>query len=83
MSNVELQSLQTQVGFNATYIGERERIRLMNRLSGQLTWDTQPKQISILELPLAEPRTWWDYVVESEQIFRSAFWRGVELVKYL
>jgi hypothetical protein len=83
MSNVDLQSLQTQVGFNATYIGERERIRLMNRLSGQLTWDTQPKQISILELPLAEPRTWWDYVVESEQIFRSAFWRGIELVNYL
>jgi len=83
MSNVELQSLQTQVGFNATYIGERERIRLMNRLSGQLKWDVQPKQVSILELPLAEPRTWWDYVVESEQIFRSAFWRGVELVKYL
>lgn len=83
MSNVELQSLQTQVGFNATYIGERERIRLMNRLSGQLKWDTQPKQVSILELPLAEPRTWWDYVVESEQIFRSAYWRGAELVKYL
>jgi len=83
MSNVELQSLQTQVGFNATYIGERERIRLMNRLSGQLKWDTQPRPVSILELPLAEPRTWWDYVVESEQIFRSAYWRGVELVKYL
>ena len=83
MSNVELQSLQTQVGFNATYIAERERIRLMNRLSGQLKWDTQPKPISILELPLAEPRTWWDYVVESEQIFRSAYWRGAELVKYL
>jgi len=83
MSNVELQSLQTQVAFNATYIGERERIRLMNRLSGQLKGDTQPKQVSILELPLAEPRTWWDYVVESEQIFRSAYWRGVELVEYL
>lgn len=83
LSNVELQSLQTQVGFNATYIGERERIRLMNRLSGQLKWDTQPRRVSILELPLAEPRTWWDYVVESEQIFRSAYWRGIELVKYL
>jgi PAS domain-containing protein len=82
-SNVELQSLQTQVAFNATYIGERERIRLMNRLRGHLTWDTQPKLISILELPLCEPRTWWDYVVESEAIFRSAYWRGVELAKYL
>ena len=83
MSNVDLQSLQTQVAFNATYIGERERIRLMNRLSGQLKGDTQPKQVAILELPLAEARTWWDYVVESEQIFRSAYWRGVELVAYL
>jgi PAS domain-containing protein len=82
-SNVELQSLQTQVAFNATYIGERERIRLMNRLSGQLKWDTQPKPISILELPLCEPRTWWDYVVESDLIFRSAFWRGQALVNYL
>jgi hypothetical protein len=80
LSNVELQSLQTQVGFNATYIGERERIRLMNHLADRLK-DT--KQISILELPLAEARTWWDYVVESEQIFRSAYWRGVELVNYL
>lgn len=83
MSNVELQSLQTQVAFNATYIGERERIRLMNRLSGKLKGDTQPKRVSILELPLAEARTWWDYVVESEAIFRSAYWRGVELVAYL
>ena len=83
LSNVDLQSLQTQVAFNAAYIGERERIRLMNRLSGKLKGDTQPKQVSILELPLAEARTWWDYVVESEQIFRSAYWRGVELAEYL
>ena len=83
LSNVDLQSLQTQVAFNATYIGERERIRLMNRLSGKLKGDTQPRQVSILELPLAEARTWWDYVVESEQIFRSAYWRGIELVEYL
>jgi len=83
LSNVDLQSLQTQVAFNATYIGERERIRLMNRLSGKLKGDTQPRHVSILELPLAEARTWWDYVVESEQIFRSAFWRGVELAAYL
>gem|GEM_PF-6978468 len=45
--------------------------------------DSQPRRISILELPLAEARTWWDYVVESEQIFRSAYWRGVELAEYL
>jgi hypothetical protein len=83
LSNVDLQSLQTQVAFNATYIGERERIRLMNRLAGRLKDDARPRQIGILELPLAEARTWWDYVVESEQIFRSAYWRGVELVKYL
>lgn len=83
MSNVDLQSLQTQVAFNATYIGERERIRLMNRLSGKLKGDTQPKQVAILELPLAEARTWWDYVVESEAIFLSAYWRGVALVEYL
>jgi len=82
-SNVELQSLQTQVAFNATYIGERERIRLMNRLSGQFKGDTQPRPISILELPLCEPRTWWDYVVESDLIFSSAFWRGTELVNFL
>jgi hypothetical protein len=83
MSNVDLQSLQTQVAFNATYIGERERIFLINRLAGELKRDPPLKQVAILELPLAEPRTWWDYVVESEQIFRSAYWRSVELVKYL
>jgi hypothetical protein len=83
LSNVDLQSLQTQVAFNATYIGERERIRLMNRLAERFKDDTQPRQIAILELPLAEARTWWDYVVESEQIFRSAYWRAVELIKYL
>jgi len=83
ISNVDLQSLQTQVAFNATYIGERERIRLMNRLAGELKRDPQPKKVSILELPLAEARTWWDYVVESDAVFRSAYWRGVELVTYL
>lgn len=83
LSNVDLQSLQTQVAFNATYIGERERIRLMNRLSGRFKDEARTRQIAILELPLAEARTWWDYVVESEQIFRSAYWRSVELVKYL
>ncbi len=83
ISNVDLQSLQTQVAFNATYIAERERIRLINRLAGELKRDPPPKQVSILELPLAEARTWWDYVVESDAIFRSAYWRGVELVAYL
>ncbi len=76
LSWTELRDMQTEVNFNGTYIGERERIRLLNRLPGQ-------RQILIFELPLDRQRGWWDYVLEDICVFRSAFWRGLELAKSL
>ncbi len=76
LSWTELRDMQTEISFNGTYIGERERILLMNTVPGR-------HEISMLELPLDRQRGWWDYVLEDICVFRSAFWRGLDLAESL
>ena len=82
LSWVEMKDMQTEVNFNGTYFGERERIRLMNRRRKK-GHANDMKQIALLELPLNEQRGWFDYIFENEDVFTSACIRGMALANYL
>jgi hypothetical protein len=82
LSWVEMKDMQTEVNFNGTYFGERERIRLMNRRRKK-GHANDMKQIALLELPLNEQRGWFDYIFENEDVFTSACTRGMALADYL
>ncbi len=73
LSWTELRDMQTEINFNGTYFGECDRIFWMN--------ERGKRPIKILELPLDCQRGWWDYVLEDIDVFRSAYWRGLELAE--
>lgn len=86
LSWAEMQDLRTEVLFQSSYMGERERIRLTNeRLQrGQLTGTNRRyNEVTLLELPMLLRRGYFDYVLEDRQVFADAFWRGEELCTYL
>jgi hypothetical protein len=86
LSWVEMKDMQTEVSFNGGYMGERERIRMVNALADKQVPGSRGaswRRVTLLELPLNVQRGWFDYILESEDVFRDAYWRGRELCDYL
>lgn len=77
-SLIELRDMQTEVNFLGGYLGEKGQIELINHLL-ETGRPTEPPAnatyITILEVEMDRQRGWWEYVLEDEAVFNSAFHR--------
>ncbi len=71
---IGLRDLETEISFNGTYIGEKDKIELINDLlkRGKLSPDDY-HQIDLHEIELASQREFFDYVFESPIVFQEAY----------
>ena len=79
-SLTELRDMQTEVNFHGSYLGEKGQIELINQMIA--TNHPVPPQpnathIDIYEVEMDRQRGWWEYVLECEDVFNSAFHRTV------
>lgn len=70
---IGLRDLETEISFNGTYIGEKDKIELINKLlkRGKLSPDDY-HQIDLYEVELRSQRDFFDYVFESPVVFQEA-----------
>jgi hypothetical protein len=71
----ELEDLKTEIGFDGSYCGERYQIKLVNKLLGALNAADGSKYhpIDLQEIEIRQPRGYFDYLFESEQVFADAY----------
>jgi hypothetical protein len=69
-----IEDLKTKVGFNGSYAGERDKIKLINKLidDGALNGDRY-KKINLIEIEMELHRGYFDYIYESLEVFDSAY----------
>lgn len=87
VSWAEMHDLRTEVNIQGTYVGERERILLMNRFRNKIRikeeQDRQPRRIQLLELPMKRERRFFDYVLEHPAVFADSFFDGEQICTML
>ncbi|MBP1468085.1 hypothetical protein EYB53_020395 [Candidatus Chloroploca sp. M-50] len=84
-SQIGIEDLKTEVGFNGTYAGERHQIALINRLveGGDLSADKY-HQITLHEIEIAQQRGFMDYIFEKLEVFDEAYGASMSaLEKYI
>lgn len=71
----ELEDLKTEIGFDGSYCGERYQIELVNKLLDTLNKAGGSKyhHIDLQEIEIRQPRGYFDYLFESEQVFDEAY----------
>lgn len=71
----ELEDLKTEIGFDGSYCGERYQIELVNKLLNALNAAEGGKyhHIDLQEIEIRQPRGYFDYLFESEQVFADAY----------
>jgi hypothetical protein len=75
-SLTELRDMQTEVNFHGSYLGEKGHIELINQLIASNHPVPPPSgatHIDFLEVEMDRQRGWWEYVLECEDVFNSAF----------
>lgn len=73
-SQIGIEDLKTEVGFNGTYAGERHQIYLVNALVER--GDLSPEKyhhIALHEIEIAQQRGFMDYIFENADVFEEAF----------
>ncbi len=81
----EFRDLETEVGFNGAYVGERDKILLVDKLieDGVLGAVTAapgvPKyhQIKLEELEPRKPRGFFEYVFEDMELFKDGYEQAI------
>lgn len=73
-SQIGIEDLKTEVGFNGAYAGERDQICLINALveRGDLSLDRY-HPIRLHEIEIKEQRGFMDYVFEKMEVFERAY----------
>ena len=73
VSDVGAQDLQTELLFNGSYIGERDKIALINTLiaEGKLS-SAEFRPIELVELEIPTQQGFFDYVFEKPSVFNDA-----------
>ena len=80
-SYVEGEDLKTEVFMNGAYQGERDKIKLVNKLLEKQALDpSQYHPISLVEVEIEVQRGYFDYIFEDKSIFDRA--RGETLKKF-
>jgi hypothetical protein len=79
---IGLRDIETEVSFNGTYIGEKDKIELINNFlkKGKISAN-EYHHIEIYEIELSEQREFFDYVFESPAVFTEARNQGSSLLK--
>ena len=75
--------MQTEVNFHGSYLGEKGHIELINQLIATNHPVPPPSgatHIDFLEVEMDRQRGWWEYVLECEDVFNSAFHHTVAKV---
>jgi hypothetical protein len=75
-SLTELRDMQTEVNFHGSYLGEKGHIELINQLiesNHPVPPPSGATHIDFLEVEMDRQRGWWEYVLECEDVFNSAF----------
>lgn len=71
-----VEDLKTEVGFNGTYAAERDQIMLINKLLKKGYLDPSKGRgfhhVELVELEMAMQRGYFDYMLESQDVFDSA-----------
>lgn len=76
---IGLQDLKTEVNFNGSYAGERDKIALINRLLDEGKFKSKPKHgkgyhhIDVIELEIESQRGFFEYSHESLAVFDRAY----------
>jgi hypothetical protein len=70
----EMEDLKTKVGFNGSYAGERNQIRLINHLieSDRIAQPGKYHRIDLIEIEMDKPRGFFGYVFEDVGVFDDA-----------
>lgn len=75
---IGLQDLKTEVNFNGSYAGERDKIMLMNRLLEQGAFTPEVlaskcyQRVELVEIEIETQEDFFDYAHESREVFRQA-----------
>ncbi len=70
----ELEDLKTEIGFDGSYCGERYQIELINRLlDKQIADSSKYHHIDLEEIEIKQPRGFFDYIFEKEQVYTDAY----------
>jgi hypothetical protein len=79
---IGLRDIETEVSFNGTYIGEKDKIELINNFlkKGKVSAN-EYHHIEIYEIELSEQREFFDYVFESPAVFTEARNQASSLLK--
>lgn len=69
-SYIELQDLQTEINFNGAYIGEKDKIKLINKLlrEGKLS-EAEYHEVELIELEIESQESFFDYIFEEPAVF--------------
>jgi hypothetical protein len=81
-SQIAIEDLKTEVGFNGTYAGERHQIYLINSLVER--GDLSPEKyhhIRLHEIEIAQQRGFMDYVFEDLEVFDEAYVASMAALK--
>ncbi len=72
-SYIEMEDMKTEVSFNGSYAGEKDKMMLINKLveKGVIT-DPKYHKIDIKEIPIQTQESFFDYVFEDMRIFDQA-----------
>jgi hypothetical protein len=77
----ELQDLETEIGFNGSYVGERDKILLVNKLIDDHVLDTvtgpagvrKYHKIDMVQIEPRKPRGFFEYVFEDMDLFDDGY----------
>jgi hypothetical protein len=79
-----VEDLKTKVGMNGAYAGERDQITLINKLLARNCLDVQGGRgyhhVELVELEIALQRGYFDYMLESREVFEQA--RAMALARF-
>ncbi len=72
-SFIALEDMKTEINFNGTYAGERDKILLINKpLKEKALSDQKYHHIDLVEIEIATQPSFFDYVFEKQHVFDAA-----------
>ncbi|MFZ1025056.1 MAG: hypothetical protein WAN66_02435 [Limnoraphis robusta] len=82
INDVSAKDLQTELLFNGSYIGERDKIALINKLIEQGDLSKEKfNQVDLFELEIQTQEGFFDYVFEKPSVFNNAKEMATKLFK--
>lgn len=68
-----IEDLKTEIAFNGSYAGERDKIELMNKLIDEGFSQGKYHRVNLHEVEMKRPRGFFDYLYENADVFDDAY----------